>query len=192
MQPREVQNCSLLRAQTPGFPGAAGRGWARLGASGVRRVRLRDGLLAHEGSKTGQGRLGGPSRRSERAQNRRKIALRRPRWPPDGPRGLQDAPRGLQEASQESPERQKSMLFHWFLQVFWVLAILASRRFKTAQEAPKIAPRRPKRRPRRPPNSPRGPQDSPRGLQDGRRGPQDGSKRGHFFIQKNHISSPPP
>ena len=178
MQPREVQNCSFLRAQTPRFPGALGRSRALLGALGVSRVSLRDGPLAHEGPKTGQGRLGGPSRRSKRAQSRRKIALRRPRWPPDGPRGLQNAPRGLQEAFQEGPKKQKSWLFSGFLKVFEVLAILVSRRSKTAQEAPNILPRRPKRRPRRPPNSPRGPQDSPRGLQDRRRGPQDGSKRG--------------
>ena len=100
MQPREVQNCSFLGAQTPKFPSASGR-------LGNRRVSLWDAPLAHEGPKTGQGRLGGPSRRSKRAQSRRKIALRRPRWPPDGPRRLQDAPRGLQEASQEGPKKQK-------------------------------------------------------------------------------------
>ena len=34
MQPREVEDCSFLRAQTPKFPGASGRFWALPGASG--------------------------------------------------------------------------------------------------------------------------------------------------------------
>ena len=83
-----------------------------------------------------------------------------------------------QEASHERPERPKSLIFICFFDVFRFLAFSASRRSKTAPEAPKTAPRRPKRAPRGPPDGPRRPQDGPRGAQDGPRGPQDGPKRG--------------
>ena len=112
------------------------------------------------------------------APSRPPIGPRRPRWPPHGPRRLLDAPRGLQETSQERPQGQQIMDFHWFLKDFGVLAFSAYWRSKTAQEAPKIPPTRPNRPPRGPQNGPGGPQDSPRGLQDCPRGPQDGSKSG--------------
>ena len=132
------------------------------------------------------------TRWSKKASSRRKIGPRRPRWRPDGPGSPKDAPRRLQKALQESPKGKKSSVFFWFLKVFWVFAFSASRRSKTAQDAPKIAPRRPQRPPRERPDGPRRPQDSPRGLQDGFRKPQERPKRAPRGGAGTGISSSPP
>ena len=160
------------------LPGAPGRSWALSGASGVSRVGLRDGPLAHEGPQTAQGLPGRPSRRSKRAPNRRKIAPRRPRWSPDGPRGLQDAPRGLQEASQEGPKKQTSLCVHLVFEGFCGSRDLGFPTLqdrlrspqdcpKTSQEAPKTAPKQPKRAPRQPKRPPRRPKRPPIRFQEG-------------------------
>ena len=85
------------------------------------------------------------------------------KWPQDGPRSLQDAPRGLQEPCQEVPKRQTSLISFRCLKDFGILAVSASRRSKTAQEASKIAPRPPKR----PPRGPKTAQERPKTAQKG-------------------------
>ena len=67
------------------------------------------------------------------------------RGPQDGiktaqepPKTAQDGPRELQEALEESPRRQKTLIFLRFLKVFQGFACLGFRPPKTAQEASKI------------------------------------------------------
>ena len=101
------------------------------------------------------------------AQDGPRRLKRPPRRPQDGPRGPQDGPRELQEALEESPRRQKTLIFRRFLKVFQGFACLGFRPPKTAQEACKIAPRQPKRPSKGPEVGPTGPQDRPRGPQEG-------------------------
>ena len=87
-----------------------------------------------ESPKKGQEAPKGPPRWCKRAPGCRRIAPRRPRWPPD-------APRGLQEHSQEGPQKEESTIFRKFSKDIRVLALSASRRSKTAEEAPQDRPK---------------------------------------------------
>ena len=59
-----------------------------------------------------------------------------------------DGSRGLREEPQESPRKQKTMVFLWFLIDLWILTFPGFRQLKTAQEASKIAPSGPKTAPK--------------------------------------------
>ena len=92
------------------------------------------------------------SKGAKLTQRRPKMAQDGSRGPQDGiktaqegPKTAQDGPRELQEALEESPRRQKTLIFLRFLKVFQGFACLGLRPPKTAREACKIAPRQPKR-----------------------------------------------
>ena len=113
--------------------------------------------MAREGPKTAP-------REAQEGEDEPKSRAFRPKRPRETRRGPQEgrtgsreaakrpegAPRGCQGAAQESPNSQKALMFVRFLRNFRALVFSASRRSKTGQEAPKIAPRRPNRLPRQP------------------------------------------
>ena len=116
MQPREVEDCSFLRAQTPKFPGALGRfrGFPRGPPEGdfltpLTRIVASDPPL--EAPDKPQ-ETPGAFRLSKMAQGASKTVPRRPKRPPrrsqDGPRGPQDGPRATQDGPrgpQDEPQR---------------------------------------------------------------------------------------
>ena len=67
-----------------------------------------------------------------------------------GLKTVQGGPETLPRGFQEGSKRQISLIFQWFLNVFWVLTFSGRERSKTAQEAPNIVPRQPKRPPKAP------------------------------------------
>ena len=106
------------------------------------------------------------------------IASRWPQAPPSRPkRPPRSVSRGPREAKLIDPLS--------FLKDLGVLTCSASRRSKTAQEAPIIVPGRPKR-------LQRGPRDGPIGFQDVPRWPQDDPKREPRRGTRRDISSPRP
>ena len=112
--------------------------------------------------KTGQESPKRPPRRSKRAPSGRKIARRRPRWPPDSPRSLQDAPRCLPRWPQDAKIIDFQLVFNFCL----AFSPFRLSRPKTAQKAPKTARGRPESAPR--PKT----QDGPRGAQEAPRRPK--------------------
>ena len=137
MQPRKVEDCSFLRAQTPKFPGALGRCRALPGfpawASGGRFFGT-----PHE------------DRGLRPAPRGPRQAARDPRGPQEdlkgAPRGFKAAPRGPKEAQRGSKMAQGAS--------------------KTVPRRPKRPPRRSQDGPRGPQDGPRATQDDPRGPQD--------------------------
>ena len=160
IQSRQAENSPAQRARgvlrTPvtvlqySYFARAGRPLGVPGRKVPRPVRPRHGFPPGrrprgppKSPKKGQEAPKRPPRWYTRGPRCHKIAPRRPRWPPD-------APRGLQEHSQEGPKRHNSLIFIRFWKDFCVSTFSPSRRPKTAQEAPNIAPRGPKRPPRGP------------------------------------------
>ena len=107
MQPREVQNCSLLRAQTPGFPGAAGRGWALPGfvayASGTVFSPTRAPKRAKAASE------GRPDDRKGPRADERSLSDAQ-----DGPQTAPEASKTPQWASKRPPKRAPRGKNHCF------------------------------------------------------------------------------
>ena len=144
MQPREVEDCSFSRAQTPKFPGALGRRRGVPRAAGVFRVSLWDGPLAHEGSKTGQG---GPKTPRDRPKTP-KMASRRPKRPRRRPKR---APRGLTREPRDARIVEFLWKFHYYFLCPALLSTLGERgtfywrdaREFTAAGKPPTTPSRP-------------------------------------------------
>ena len=125
--------------------------------------------MAHRRPKTAPRALQDVPRPSKSAPRAPRSAPRRPkrapRRPKSAPRRLKRSPR----SPQESLRRPNIAIFLWLLRDLGLLALLGSRRPKTAKRASQIAPRRAKRHPR-------GPQDGSGGPRDGPRGPQQRSR----------------
>ena len=100
MQPREVEDCSFLGAQTPRFPGASGRSRALLGCSAW-----------------ASGTVPSPTRAPKRAKTAPGGRPDRPRGPRVDERSLSDAQDSLQtpqEASKSTARRAPRGRIHNF------------------------------------------------------------------------------
>ena len=178
------QDSRISRARTPGVPGTHGRS------------RALPGFLARAS------RMATPPRRGPKsARVAPKSHPNSPTGPRVAPRSLQDAQDGLQTAKEapktpqessnstpKSPKRRKPPNSLRETHTFSMRDFSAFTAFKTAQEAPKIAPRQPKA----PRDGARGPQDGRRGAQDSPREPRDGPRRSPKGGARTDNSSLPP